>query len=52
MGKARVEMIPFRNFKEKIRITIKYDRLAKMQIIEDKYVYLEWRIWFINMDTD
>ena len=40
MSKTKIEMIPFRNFKEKIRITKKYERLAKMQIIEDKYIYL------------
>lgn len=44
MGETKVEMIPFRNFKEKLRITKKYERLAKMQIIDNKYIYLEWRI--------
>ncbi len=33
-------IIPYRTFKEKIRITKYFDRIAKMQI-EDKYVYIE-----------
>lgn len=40
----RVEIINFRNFKEKIRLTKRYERLAKMEIIDNKYIYLEWRI--------
>jgi len=35
------ELLPFKTFKEKLSITKKYDRKAKMQIIDDKYVYVE-----------
>lgn len=34
------EAIPYRNFKEKIRITKEFDNKSKM-IIEDKYVYVQ-----------
>lgn len=36
-----VEIIEFRNFKEKLNITKEYDRKAKMEIIDNKYVYVE-----------
>lgn len=39
----RVEIISFKNFKEKIRLTKQYEKLAKIQIIDNKYIYLEWR---------
>lgn len=38
-----VEIIPFRSFKEKISITKKYFHTAKMEIIDNKYVYLKFR---------
>lgn len=34
------ELIPYKSFKEKLNITRKYDRKAKMEIIDDKYVYV------------
>lgn len=39
----RVEIREFRNFKEKIAITKKYFRAAKMEIIDNKYVYIKFR---------
>jgi hypothetical protein len=36
-----VEIIEFRNFKEKLNITKKYDGKAKMEILDNKYVYVE-----------
>ena len=36
-----VEIIEFRNFKEKLNITKEYDGKAKMEIIDNKYVYVE-----------
>lgn len=38
-----IECIRFYTFKEKLKITKQYERLAKMQIIDNKYIYLEWR---------
>lgn len=38
-----VLLIPFKNFKEKIRITKKYLSKAKMEIIDNKYVYVVMR---------
>ena len=38
-----VDVIPFRTFKEKLAITRKYERLAKMEILDDKYILLIWR---------
>ncbi len=35
-----VKMLPFRNFKEKIKITKKYDKKAKMQVVDNKYIYM------------
>ena len=35
-----VRVIPYRNFKEKIRITKEYDHITKMTI-EDKYILVE-----------
>lgn len=35
------ELIPYKNFKEKIIITKKYQHKAKLEIVEDKYVYVE-----------
>lgn len=43
MGKEylqKAEMIPFRTFKEKIAITKKYFYTSKMEIIDNKYVYV------------
>lgn len=39
-----VLLIGFKTFKEKIAITKRYDRKAKMHILDDKYVYIvmEW----------
>ena len=39
----KIELIEFKTFREKIRFTKQYERLAKMQIIDNKYIYLEWR---------
>ena len=36
-----MELIPYKNFKEKISITKEYDRIAKMEIIDNKFVYVE-----------
>lgn len=36
-----VEIIEFRNFKEKLNITKEFDHKAKMEIIDNKYVYVE-----------
>jgi len=36
-----VEIIEFRNFKEKLKITKEYDGKAKIEIIDNKYVYVE-----------
>lgn len=36
-----VEIIEFRNFKEKLKITKEFDHRAKMEIIDNKYVYVE-----------
>lgn len=36
-----VELIEFRSFKEKVKITKKYDRIAKMSIVDNRYVYIE-----------
>lgn len=36
-----VEIIEFRNFKEKLHITKEFDHRAKMEIIGNKYVYVE-----------
>lgn len=38
---VRVELIPFDNFKEKITITKEYDRRSTMEIIDNKFVYVE-----------
>lgn len=35
-----VELIPFNNFKEKIAITKKYYHTSKIEIIDNKYVYV------------
>lgn len=34
----RVEIINFKNFKEKIRLTKQYDRKAKIEIVDNKYI--------------
>ena len=36
-----VKIIPYKSFKDKLRITKEYDRIAKMEIIDNKYVYVE-----------
>ena len=36
-----VEIIEFRSFREKLDITKEYDHIAKMMIIDDKYVLVE-----------
>lgn len=36
-----IEFIQFNTFKEKLDITKEYDHIAKMEIIDDKYVYVE-----------
>lgn len=38
-----IEFIKFNTFKEKLNITKKYDRKAKMEIVDDKYVLVERR---------
>lgn len=35
-----VELIPFNNFKEKIAITKRYFHTAKIEVIDNKYVYV------------
>lgn len=36
-----IEFIPYKDFKEKLKLTKKYDRKAKIEIVDDKYVYVE-----------
>ena len=36
-----VEIIEFKSFKEKLKITKKYDGKAKIEIIDNKYVYVK-----------
>lgn len=36
-----VEIIEFKNFREKLDITKEYDHKAKMEIMHDRYVYVE-----------
>ena len=43
MGECKVLLIPFFTFTEKIRLTKKYSSLAKIQIIDNKYIYMEMR---------
>ena len=43
MGESICELIPYYSFREKIRLTKQYEKLAKIQIIDNKYIYLEWR---------
>lgn len=38
-----VMLIEFRNFKEKIAITRRYYGKAKMQILDNRYVYIEMK---------
>lgn len=38
----KVEIIPYRNFKDKINITKRFDRQANMKVYKG-YVYLEFR---------
>ncbi len=35
-----VKLIPYKNFREKIAITKKYDKRAKMQDVDNKYIYM------------
>lgn len=34
-------VIPFDSFKEKIKITKEYDRKGKVEIIDNRYIYVE-----------
>lgn len=36
-----IELIEFENFKEKLKLTKEYDGLGKIEIIDNKYVYVE-----------
>ena len=36
-----VELIEFKTFKEKLDITREYDHKAKMEIIDNRYIYIE-----------
>lgn len=36
-----IELIEFKNFKEKLEITKKYSRTSKIEIIDDKYIYIQ-----------
>lgn len=36
-----VEVIPLRTFKDKIKYTKEYDHKAKMEIIDNKYLFIE-----------
>lgn len=36
-----VILIEFRSFKEKIAITKEYDRKGRIEILDNKYVYIE-----------
>lgn len=36
-------MIPFDTFKDKIRITKEYDGRARIEVIDNRYVYIEMR---------
>lgn len=36
-----IEMIKFDNFKEKLKLTKEYDGKAKIEIVDDKYMYVE-----------
>lgn len=38
-----VEIIPFKTFKEKINITKKHLHTSKMEIIDNKFVYIRSR---------
>lgn len=38
---SSIEIIPFKSFKEKIRITKKYGRKARIEIIDNKYVVVK-----------
>lgn len=35
-----IEFIPYKDFKEKLKLTKKYDGKAKVEIIDDKYIYI------------
>ena len=39
----QIEIIPFNTFKEKINITKKYDGKEKMEIVDNKFIYLEMK---------
>ena len=36
-----IELIPYKDFKEKLKLTKEYDGSGKVEIIDDKYVYVE-----------
>lgn len=38
-----VKLIPYKNFKEKIAITKKYDKKARMQVVDNNYIYREMK---------
>lgn len=35
-----IELIEFKDFKHKIAITKKYDKTSKVEILDDKYVFI------------
>ena len=36
-----IELIPYKDFEEKLKLTKEYDGKAKIEIVDDKYVYVE-----------
>jgi hypothetical protein len=38
-----IEIIPYGSFKEKMQITKKYDGKAKIEILDNRYIYVEMR---------
>lgn len=36
-----IELIEFKDFKEKLKLTKKYAGKAKVEVVDDKYVYVE-----------
>ena len=42
MGKVICESIPYKSFKEKIRITKEYDRLGNITIYDD-FIFIDYK---------
>ena len=38
-----IEIIPFRTFKEKIKLTKEYEKICKVIVVDNKYI-LTWRM--------